>query len=82
MVKSVSLRVYTLLELAHEEVHPDDGKYQPEDETDGHHVGDARQGSNQGRDDNLHSFHLGHGSQWPQGSKRPHCLEYGNVGRS
>ena len=76
VVKSVSLRVHTLLELSHEEVDPDDGKYQPEDETDGHDVGDARKGSYQGRDDNLHPLHLGHGSQWSQCSECPHCLEY------
>ena len=53
MVKSVSLRVYTLLELAHVEVDTNDGEDQPEDDTHCHHVEDTRQGSNQSRNHNL-----------------------------
>ena len=75
----VGLPVHALLELAHEEVDADDGEDEPEDDADGHHVGDAGQGADQGGYHHLHTLHLGHGSQWSQRSQGSHCFEDGNI---
>ena len=48
MIKSISfILINALLELPHEQVHPDDGKDEPEDEADQKDIEDAWQGSNQ-----------------------------------
>ena len=57
-----SLGVDALLELAHEQVDPDDGKDEPKDEADEQDVEDAGQGPDQGVHHHLHALHLGHRS--------------------
>ena len=74
-----AILIHTTLVLPHEGIHTNDGKDQPEDETDQQHVEDTGQRTDQSVDHNLHALHLCHGTKRSERSQSSHSFEDRDV---